>query len=88
MVIRILPGLFFVYLFPREGFGKPERFLVGELETIYDFPIASNVVFANGRFWVAWVRALKKVEKFEMVLSSMEPGSGKAVERVLDAPAD
>lgn len=83
------PKDFFLYVFPREGFAKPERFLIGKPATIYDFPTASNVVFANGKFWLAWVREPKKKgEEYAMVLSSMEPGSGKAVERVLDAPAD
>lgn len=89
---RLALGLrekFFVYLFPREGFTKPERFLIGEPATIYEFPIASNVVFAKGKFWIAWVRPpKKKADKYAMVLSSMEPGSGKTVQRILNAPAD
>lgn len=84
-----LRGQFFVYLFPREGFGKPEQFLIGIPKMIYDFPIASNLVFANGKFWVAWVRASEREGKpFEMVLSSIEPGSGNVIERILDTPAD
>ncbi len=83
------PKDFFLYLFPREGFAKPERFLIGEPATIYDFPTASNVVYAKGRFWVAWAREPKKKgQEYEMVLSSMVPGSGKTVQRVMDAPAD
>lgn len=80
---------FFLYLFPREGFAKPERFLIGQPATIYDFPTASNVVYANGKFWIAWVRERKKEKiEYEMVLSCVVPGSGEITERILDTPAD
>jgi hypothetical protein len=73
---------YYIDLFKRDGFSLPESFFIGVPASIYDFPTASNIVYANERFWVAWVRG------YEMVLSSVRPGDEKAVERVLDVPAD
>ena len=77
-----------LFHFDRAKFQPPEIAAVGQPTFIYDFPGASNVVFAAERYWLAWIRFNREKEKFETVLSDWKPGEAKSHETVLDAPAD
>ena len=66
------------------GFTPGKTVLIGEPATIYDFPSASNPVWAARRWWVAWVRkAQTAVERkdpmlaWETMLTSMDPTTNK-----------
>ncbi|MCW1885462.1 hypothetical protein OKA04_12045 [Luteolibacter flavescens] len=83
-----------VYWFPLEEGVKPTILTIGVTECIYDFPVASNPVFAGGRLWVAYMRPemagagddKKKVTKLR--LWSWKPGEKDARDEELDSPGD
>jgi hypothetical protein len=77
-----------LFHFDRHKFESPAVASVGKTTFIYDFPGASNVVYAADRFWLAWVHYNSEKKKFETILSSWKPGDEKPQERVLDSPSD
>jgi hypothetical protein len=74
------------YRFSRDGFELPAIVKIGSPETIYDFPVASNIVFAGGKYWIAWMRPGK--EKIDPVLSSWKPGDTEVNHLVLKTPGN
>lgn len=74
------------YRFSREGFALPAVVEIGSPATIYDFPVVSNIVFAGGKYWIAWMRPGK--EKTDPVLSSWKPGDAAVTHLVLKTPGD
>ena len=77
-----------LYHFRRDRFELPLIARIGNPLNIYDFPVASNLVFAGGKYWIAWMRANEKERKAEAVLSSWRPGDKDALEAVLDGPGN
>jgi hypothetical protein len=66
------------------GFTPGKTVLIGEPATIYDFPCASNPVWAARRWWVAWVRKSKTeaerkdpMRAWETMLTSIDPVTSK-----------
>ncbi len=74
------------YWFAHESVEAPVRLRIGATCCIYDFPVASNIAFAGGRFWVAFMRGDGE-DGGEVVMWSWKPGDEKGREQVLDAPA-
>jgi hypothetical protein len=64
----------------------PVVLTIGDTACIYDFPVASNIAFAGGRFWVAHMR-LVGVEDLKVALWSWKPGEKDGRVEILDAPA-
>jgi hypothetical protein len=62
---------------------------IGPTICIYDFPVASNIAYAGGRFWVAYMRPAGQPEDegVELALWSWKPGEEKGRVEVLDSPA-
>lgn len=67
-----------------KGFVPGITVFIGECASIYDFPTASNPVWAAQRWWVAWVRAAQTEEErkdplraWQMMLSSFDPTTKK-----------
>jgi hypothetical protein len=77
-----------LYYFDRNKFEPPASVVIGEPTYIYDFPGASNVILAAGRYWLVWVRWDRNTDKFQSVLSSWAPSEEKPREKILGAPAD
>ena len=77
-----------LFYFERGRFHPPPATVVGTPTYIYDFPGASNVIFAADRYWVAWVRTNPEKKRYETVLSRWKPGEDKPNETILDAPSD
>ena len=76
------------YHYSRDHFRLPSVVAIGSPVKIYDFPIASNIVYAGERYWIAWVRAKENQLGFESILTSWRPGDVRASEIVLEGPAD
>ncbi len=57
---------------------------IGPTACIYNFPVASNIVFAGGRFWLAYMSEEKDVK---LMLWSWKPGEAKGRVEALDSPA-
>jgi hypothetical protein len=74
------------YHFSRGGFQLPTIVQIGSPATIYDFPVASNIVFAGGKYWIAWMRPGEK--KIEAVLSNWKPGNADMEHVVLKTLGD
>jgi hypothetical protein len=74
------------YRFSRGNFQLPEVVKIGNPATIYDFPVASNIVFAGGKYWIAWMRPGEK--EIEAVLSSWKPGNAEVEHVVLKTPGN
>jgi len=67
----------------KKGFASGKTVQLGEVATIYEFPSASNPVWAAGRWWVAWVRRAESEEErkdplreWHTMLTSIEPTTG------------
>lgn len=75
-----------LYWWPFGEDRPPTVAVIGVTATIYDFPVASNVVFAGGRFWVAFMKP--RGDLLQLALWSWKPGEGKGREEILDSPAD
>jgi hypothetical protein len=58
---------------------------IGPTACIYDFPVASNIVFAGGRFWLAYMGEEKDLK---LMLWSWKPGEEEGRVEALDSPAD
>jgi hypothetical protein len=87
-----LVGVLRVSLARSDGVAQGRTVIVGKACAIYDFPVASNLVWAAGRWWVAWVRddtpadAVENDEgnrTYHTVLSCVESGTGKVSHEVL-----
>lgn len=73
-----------------KNFTPGKTVLIGEPATIYDFPSASNPVWAARRWWVAWVRRAQgeagrkdPTRKWETVLTSIDPLTSKLEHKLL-----
>jgi len=80
------PDVLRFYWFAHESAEAPVRLEIGPTFCIYDFPVASNIAYAGGRFWVAFMRG-GGGDGGEVVMWSWKPGEEKGREQVLDAPA-
>ncbi len=72
------------------GFAPGKTVLIGEPATIYDFPSASNPVWAASRWWVAWVRRAETdterkdpLREWQTMLTSIDPVTGALEHRRL-----
>lgn len=78
-----------LFHFDRYQFDPPKTVSLGHPATIYSFPVASNIVHAKGRYWIAWMRREPgEHEAKETVLSSWVPGETEATHLVMDTPSD
>jgi hypothetical protein len=77
-----------VYWFPFASTGPPAALDLGVTCCIYDFPVASNLTWAGGKFWLAFMRGEGKGEeaRVKLVLWSWKPGYPAGKEEVLDSP--
>ncbi len=90
-IASIRDEMLFLSHFDRHRFTLPQTVQVSEpkaLPFIWDFPVVSNLVRANGRYYIAWPRFGTAAGKFECVLSTWKPGEDRPTEIVLDQPAD
>ncbi len=75
------------YWFEHGADRPPKTIVIGPTYCIYNFPVASNIAFADGRFWVAFMRSAPKQDgKGQLVLWSWKPGEEKAREEILNSP--
>lgn len=76
------------YWFPFESAAAPTILNLGPTECIYDFPVASNPVFAGGKFHVAFMRVDGEGEEAmtKLYLWSWKPGEKEAKVELLDSP--
>lgn len=77
-----------LYHFRRDRFELPQVVAIGAPLKIYDFPTASNLVFAGGKYWIAWMRGGENGKEAEAVLSSWSPGDKAAAKVMLEGPGD
>jgi len=78
------------YWFKHESIKPPLRLEVGRTVCIYDFPVASNLAYAGGRFWVAYmgIPAEEKEDAgLQLMLWSWAPGEKTGRLEALDSPA-
>ncbi len=75
------------YWFAHDSTAAPEMLTIGPTACIYQFPIASNVAYASGRFWVAYMRPTASNE-LKLALWSWQPGEPAGRLEDLDSPAD
>jgi len=76
-----------LFHFSRDTFDAPAIAELGEATTIYDFPGASNLVYAGGRYWIGWMRVDRVAEAVVTVLTSWKPGTNP-VHTALNLPSD
>lgn len=74
------------YWFAHGETAAPVVLTIGDTACIYDFPVASNIAFAGGRFWVAHMR-LVGGEDLKLALWSWKPGEKDGRVEILDSPA-
>jgi hypothetical protein len=74
------------YWFAHEETVEPFVLTIGTTACIYDFPVASNIAFAGGRFWVAFMRP-EGSEDLKLALWSWKPGEKDGRVEILDSPA-
>lgn len=77
------------FWFPYGGTAPPVTHDLGRTACIYNFPVASNIAFAGGKFWIAFMQPIGEGEDSELklVMWSWKPGDEKARVEVLDSPA-
>lgn len=75
------------FWFEHESTSGPTTFDIGPTASIYQFPVASNIVFAGEKFWVAYMRHTNDNE-MKLTLWSWKPGDQKGKAEDLDSPAD
>jgi len=63
------------YWFAHDSLEEPKVLSIGTTACIYDFPVASNIVFAGGRYWVAYMRPTG--DELKLSLWSWQPGNKK-----------
>ena len=80
-------GLLKFYWFAHESTSDPMILTIGRTACIYHFPVASNITFAGGRYWVAYMRPTEG-EVLKLSLWSWKPGDKKARVEDLDSPPD
>ena len=73
-----------LYWFPFASTGAPTILNLGETCCIYEFPVASNLAYAGGRFWLAFMRA--DGDDVKLFLWSWKPGEVQGREERLDSP--
>ena len=66
--------------------GSPVILDIGPTACIYYFPVASNLAFAGGRFWVGLIHPVD--ENLKAALWSWKPGDKEGRMDNLDSPAD
>lgn len=76
-----------VYWFPFDSPGPPAVLELGGTYCIYDFPVASNLAWAGGKFWLAFMRGGGADDGGQLVLWSWKPGDAAGKEEILDSPA-
>lgn len=74
------------YWFAHEATSGPTIVSLGTTACIYDFPVASNIAFAGGRFWIAFMRPTEN--DLKLALWSWRPGEADGRVEMLDSPAD
>lgn len=79
---------FSFYHFVRGRFLLPSVAEIGQPNTIYEFPVASNIVQAGGKFWIAWMRWNEEKQIVETVLSHWQPGVETVTSVALNSPGD
>jgi hypothetical protein len=77
------------YWFPFGGTEPPVIHDLGRTACIYHFPVASNIAFAGGKFWIAFMQPTGEGEdsELQLVMWSWKPGDKKARVEILDSPA-
>lgn len=80
------PEILKFYWFAHESVGEPQVLTIGPTACIYDFPVASNIAHAGGRYWVAYMRPHGM--ELKLSLWSWKPGEEKGRVEDLDSPAD
>lgn len=77
-----------VYYFPFASSGPAAVLSLGDTCCIYDFPVASNLAWAGGKFWLAFMRGEGEGEEagVKVVLWSWKPGDPAGKEEILDSP--
>jgi hypothetical protein len=78
----------YLHQFSRYDTSRVDSVLIGEPEFIYMFPVASNVVVVNGRFWIGWIRWNRATKRYEAVLSTWSREMPEPAHTVFDQPAD
>lgn len=73
------------YWFSHGETGPPIILDIGPTACIYDFPVASNLAFAGGRFWVGLMRPIG--EDLKVALWSWKLGEKDGRMEILDSPA-
>lgn len=72
------------YWFPFGSTRPPVILNLGPTVCIYDFPVASNIVWSGGKFWIAFMRY--SGESTKLHLWSWKPGDKEGKEEILDSP--
>lgn len=80
-------GPLMFYWFRHEETGAPVILNLGATACIYNFPVASNIAFAGGRFRVAYMRPADDGKDLKLALWSWKPGEKDGRVEVLDSPA-
>lgn len=73
------------YWFPHESAEAPTILSIGATACIYDFPVASNLAFAGGKFWLAYMKG-EGEDGVKLRLWSWKPGEKESRDEVLDSP--
>jgi hypothetical protein len=74
------------YWFAHGETGPPVILNIGETADIYHFPVASNIAFAAGRFWIGMMRPAGG--QLKVALWSWKPGEKDGRFEFPDSPAD
>ena len=72
------------YWFPFGSTEFPVILNLGPTVCIYHFPVASNIAWAGGKFWIAFMRY--SGESTKLYLWSWKPGDKEGKEELLDSP--
>ena len=72
------------YWFAHDSVAELKVLTIGATACIYDFPVASNITHAGGRYWVAYMRP--DGEELKLSLWSWKPGDEKGRVEDLDSP--
>lgn len=75
------------YWFEHESTDGPIVLTIGPTACIYHFPVISNIVWAGGKFWVAYMRPAEE-GGMKLALWSWKPGEKEGKIEDLNSPAD